>query len=257
MKRIIPFFCAFVILVGICLVERWTAQAETVLLSGSSISLEIIDSTKADAISDSLTDVRGKLETKAKALTDSVKNTHTNVLAKTLAATDSIKNTHTNVLAKVLAATDSTKNTHTNVLARVVAAIDSISDAHSNLVGRVDGMYTLMATVAVNVSVTNASPTTIFDLSTADTRYVVNNLRLKAEDPGANTITVTLYELINDVQTAVDTFAITTANYTTYFCLPDLFTVQQLSGDNLKVVVQTDAGTYTVTGQYNYGKTGN
>lgn len=107
--------------------------------------------------------------------------------------------------------------------------------------------------VAVNTTAIVASETDIFDLNDSISSYMVNNLRLKAVDPGANTITVRLYELINDVSTVVQTFAITTANYGTYFSLMDMFGLAHLAGDDIQVTVQCDAGgPYAVTGQYQY-----
>ena len=109
------------------------------------------------------------------------------------------------------------------------------------------------ADVAVDITAINGSETNVFDLSTASTSYMINNLRLKAADPGANTITVKLYELINDALTVVDTFSITTDNYGTYVGLVDMFGTDHLAGDSLKITVQCDAGgPYAITGQYHY-----
>ena len=100
----------------------------------------------------------------------------------------------------------------------------------------------------VNAALVEAN---IFDLSVANTRYVVRSLRLKCVDPGAETVTVRLYELVNNVQTLVDTFAITTANFATAHSLTDMFGLFQLAGDNLKVtVIATAAGPYACIGQY-------
>jgi hypothetical protein len=117
------------------------------------------------------------------------------------------------------------------------------------------GVFHEQADTLVTVNAVSGSETNIFNLVVADTRYLVRSLRLKAVDPGVDTITVRLYELINDVLTAVDTFAITTANYTTYHSLMDMFGLPHLAGDNLKVTVQTDANTYAITGQYSHAKT--
>jgi hypothetical protein len=110
-----------------------------------------------------------------------------------------------------------------------------------------------------DVAVTDTATTTesdcvIFDLSTAGNSYKVNSLRLKFADPGANTVTVNLSELINDVLTVVDSFTVTTANYGTYFSLMDMFGTMHLAGDSLKVSCVMDAGTAAVTGQYSYEK---
>ncbi|KKL57674.1 hypothetical protein LCGC14_2233030, partial [marine sediment metagenome] len=118
------------------------------------------------------------------------------------------------------------------------------------------GLAYEQADVAVTINAINASETNVFDLSTASTRYIIRSLRLKCADPGANTITVKLYELVNDVLIAVDTFDIDTTNFGTYHSLMDMFGMAQLAGDNLKVTVQVDAGgPYAVTGQYSHAKT--
>jgi hypothetical protein len=111
------------------------------------------------------------------------------------------------------------------------------------------------ADVAVTDTVTTTeSDCVIFNLSTAGNSYKVNSLRLKFADPGANTVTVNLSELINDVLTVVDSFTVTTANYGTYFSLMDMFGTMHLSGDSLKVSCVMDANTCAVTGQYSYEK---
>ena len=108
--------------------------------------------------------------------------------------------------------------------------------------------------VAVSTNA-NIAAVDIFDLNTAGVTFVVNNLRLKCADPGANTVTLTLYELINDASVAVDTFDITTANFGTYFSLYDMFSVQQLAGDDIQITLSCDAdGNHAVTGQYQYAQ---
>lgn len=107
--------------------------------------------------------------------------------------------------------------------------------------------------VAINTTAINASETDIFDLNDSISSYIINSLRIKAADPGANTITVRLYELINDVSTVVQTFDITTANYGNYFSLMDMFGLPHLAGDDIQVTVRCNAGgPYTITGQYQY-----
>jgi hypothetical protein len=109
------------------------------------------------------------------------------------------------------------------------------------------------AEVAINTTATNGAETALFDLSTAGFHYTVERLRLKCADPGVNTVTVRLYELINGASTEVDSFAITTVNFATYFSLMDMFGVDHLVGDNLKVTVRASAGgPYAVTGSYVY-----
>jgi len=113
-----------------------------------------------------------------------------------------------------------------------------------------------MPDVPVTINAILASETDVFDLTVSGFSYMVDSLRLKSVDPGAETITVRLYELINDVETAVDTFTITTDNYTSHFSLMDMFGMQHLTGDNLRVTVQaTAAGPFAITGQYHYGLT--
>jgi len=107
--------------------------------------------------------------------------------------------------------------------------------------------------VAVNTTATNGAETNIFNLATAGFHYMVEKLRLKCADPGANTVTVRLYELINAVSTEVDQFLIDATNFALYHSLMDMFGVDHLSGDNLKVTVRASAGgPYTVTGSYVY-----
>lgn len=106
---------------------------------------------------------------------------------------------------------------------------------------------------AVSVNAILASETNIFDLNVTGTTYQVNNLRLKSVDPGAETITVRLRELINDVSTIVDTFTIDTTNFGTYHSLMDMFGLPQLTGDDIQVTVQASAvGPYAITGQYQH-----
>ncbi len=112
--------------------------------------------------------------------------------------------------------------------------------------------------VAVNINAIVGAETNVFNLSAADTRYLVRSLRLKSVDPGANTVTVRLYELVNGASTVVGTFDITTVNFATYFSLMDCFGVPHLAGDNLRVTVQASAGgPYAITGELSYAKTNN
>ncbi len=135
------------------------------------------------------------------------------------------------------------------------AALAAIGTILAAITGA-SGLAYEQADVAVTINAINASETNVFDLSTASTRYIIRSLRLKCADPGANTITVKLYELVNDVLIAVDTFDIDTTNFGTYHSLMDMFGMAQLAGDNLKVTVQVDAGgPYAVTGQYSHAKT--
>ena len=119
-----------------------------------------------------------------------------------------------------------------------------------------EGVFYEPEDVAVDTTAVSASETTIFDLSVADTRYMVKSLRLKAADPSTETLTVRLYELINDVPKNVDSFDIDAANFATYHSLMDMFGVPYLAGDDLVVTVQMSGGAdVAVTGQYSYSKT--
>jgi hypothetical protein len=107
--------------------------------------------------------------------------------------------------------------------------------------------------VAVNTTATNAAETSFLDVAGVITgqHWTVDKVRLKCADPGANTVTVRLYELINGALTEVDSFAITAANYGNYFSLVDMFGVDHLTGDDLQITVRASAGgPYAVTGSY-------
>lgn len=104
--------------------------------------------------------------------------------------------------------------------------------------------------VPVSVSAIVGSETNV--LSLLNTRCVLRSLRLTSADPVANSVYVRLYELINSVLTNVLTYTITHANYDSYASLMDMFGLAEVSGDNIKVTVQTTAGTYAVTGEYSW-----
>ena len=109
--------------------------------------------------------------------------------------------------------------------------------------------------VAVNISAISASETNFLDLEVASTHYTVSDLVLKCADPGADTVNVKIYKLVNAVLTSVVTFAITTVNYTSYFSLMDMLGQSILVGDKLKITVQATAGAgYAVTGSYSSRK---
>ena len=101
-----------------------------------------------------------------------------------------------------------------------------------------------------------ADETFIVTLNDDDTRYILRDLRVKCEDPtAANTVTITLYTLIDGEETAVDTFVITNANFGTYFTLVDMFGVPYVAGDSIRVsATGSAAGPYTLDGQYSHGK---
>lgn len=133
-----------------------------------------------------------------------------------------------------------------------VSFAEAIRQIYNDIVAINSGLQE-QADTAINITAIAAGETNVFDLSVAATRYVIRSLRLKAADPGANTISVRLYELINDVSTVVTTFTIDTNNFGTYHSLVDMFGVPHLAGDNLKVTVQASAGgPYAVTGQYSH-----
>jgi len=133
-------------------------------------------------------------------------------------------------------------------VANIAAKIDAIKGA--------TGIFYEQTDTAVNITAIAASETDVLNLAVANTRYIVRSLRLKCADPGANTVTVRLYELVNDVLTEVDSFDIDAANFATYHSLMDMFGLPQLAGDSLKVTVQASAGgPYAVTGQYGHAKT--
>ena len=118
------------------------------------------------------------------------------------------------------------------------------------------GIFHEQADAAVNINAVNTGETDVFHLSAADTRYIVRSLRLKCADPGANTVTVRLYELANDVLTEVDSFDIDSTNFATYHSLMDMFGLPHLAGDELQVTVKASAGgPYAITGQYSHAKT--
>jgi len=114
--------------------------------------------------------------------------------------------------------------------------------------------------VAVNITATNAGETNFLNLATAGFHYTIDDLVLKCADPGANTVYVKVYRLVNGVLTAINVsaaspngFEITTSNYTYNFTLMDLYGITHLAGDNLKITVRASAGgPYTVTGSYAY-----
>ena len=133
--------------------------------------------------------------------------------------------------------------------------ITAIIASLAALVGA-SGIFNEQADVAVNITATNGAETDVFDLNAASTRYIIRSLRLKCADPGANTVTVRLYKLVNDVSVEVDSFAITTDNFGTNFSLMDMFGVPHLAGDDIQITVRASAGgPYVVTGQYSHGKT--
>ena len=117
------------------------------------------------------------------------------------------------------------------------------------------GIYTEQADTPVFTTAPNGSETNIFLLNAANTRYMVQGMRLKCANPAGNTVTVRLYELINDTLTEVDSFAIDATNWTVHHSLMDMFGVPHLAGTQIKVTVRASAGgPYGVIGQYSASK---
>jgi len=140
----------------------------------------------------------------------------------------------------------------------VIVPLDASCGSILAIVVGATGILCEQADVAVDISVLNASPVDVLDLNTAATRYLIRDLWLKSADPGANTVTVSLEKLINDVAIVVDTFDITTANFAEYFSLMDMFGLQSIGGDDIHIYAQASAGgPYAMTGQYSHAKTNN
>jgi hypothetical protein len=105
--------------------------------------------------------------------------------------------------------------------------------------------------VPVSIDAINASETDFLNHQELYQTQTILDLVLKSADPGANTVNVKLYRKVNGVMTNTKTFAITTANYTTYFDLVSLFGQNQLVGDAFQITVQATAGgPYAITGSY-------
>lgn len=137
----------------------------------------------------------------------------------------------------------------------------AVGDKVLIVMGTVTGAtgYGNPAEIPVNTTSIAANETNILSLAGAGDHYIVDKLRLKAADPGVNTILVRLYELVNGVATVVDTFTIVgggagVGNWETYFSLMDMFGIPNMVGDNLRVSVQSSggAGPYAITGEYSF-----
>lgn len=220
-----------ILILVLFLMVPFVCYSQTLTLSGSSINLEIVSLADSVAVltdfisatGDTLTDVHKKIETRTFGVIDTLTAIHSKLETRTKTLPDTLTSIHTR-LAKIASAT---------------------------------GILYEQSDAAVNITAIADSGITVLNLRTANTRYVIRNLRLKCADPGANTVTITLWEFINDAFIAVDTFAITTSNYTTYFNLYDMFGETQLAGDSIMIMAQSGAGSYAVTGQYSYAKTNN
>jgi hypothetical protein len=106
---------------------------------------------------------------------------------------------------------------------------------------------------AVTFNATNVAADVFHLAAASGFHHIVDKVRIKCADPGAQTVAINLLELINGVLTQVDSFTITTANFTTYFSLMDMFGIDHLAGDELQITaLASDAGPYAVTGSYAY-----
>ena len=99
--------------------------------------------------------------------------------------------------------------------------------------------------------------TTIVDLSTVSFRYVLRALTLKSADPGAETVTVTLIKLVNDIETTIDSFVIDTTNYQINHELIDMFGDEIIHGDLIKIICTSSVGEIAMTGQYSHAQSFN
>lgn len=82
----------------------------------------------------------------------------------------------------------------------------------------------------------------------------IKSMRLKCADPGANTVTIRLYERVGAALTEVDSFDIEAANFGTYHSLMDMFGVPHIVTTDMKITGQASAGgPYAITGYYCLG----
>lgn len=113
--------------------------------------------------------------------------------------------------------------------------------------------------IAININAILAGETNIALLNEVNTRYTVDKIRIKCDDPGpGNDVLVRLYELINGILTEVQNFEIGTGGspnpFTNYYSLADMFGLQHLAGNNLRITVQQEigGGPTAVTGSLRY-----
>ena len=131
-------------------------------------------------------------------------------------------------------------------------------DEAADVFNAVQKMWKQVDSADVNITAILANETDVLNLpAAANTTYMLNHLRLKSADPGANTVLVRLYEEVNGALTNVDTFTIGTGGalheYTDYFSLMDMFSLAHCAGNNIKITVQASGGgPYAVTAQYQY-----
>jgi hypothetical protein len=99
---------------------------------------------------------------------------------------------------------------------------------------------------------------TLVTLNTSGYSYMLNNLRVKCVDPGADTVTIKLYELIAGLgSTLVDEFEIDgggagVGNWETYHSLVEMFGVANVSGESIIITATASANSYAITGRYQY-----
>jgi hypothetical protein len=130
----------------------------------------------------------------------------------------------------------------------------SVTEIYDSYTRGATGMFHEQADTPFTITSVATGETDVLNLASTSTRYALRSLIIKSADPGANTVTVRLYMLVNDISTQIDSFAITTSNYASYFCLWDLFGSQEVLGDTIQVTVRSSAGSYAITGQYSYAK---
>ncbi|MBA7518282.1 hypothetical protein ES705_10351 [subsurface metagenome] len=86
-------------------------------------------------------------------------------------------------------------------------------------------------------------------------RFCLRRLRIKAQaDPDPNTMTVKLYEYFQGALVNVDTFDIDTTSWETYQSLMDMFGLQEIHSDAIRVACVMDAGTLEVKATYCYAE---
>lgn len=106
----------------------------------------------------------------------------------------------------------------------------------------------------VNINATNVGETNILHFTALrPIVYTLRGLRIKTANPGAATISIKLYQLINNVLTFTDNWDINAGNWLTYFDLMDMFGVPHITDVEIQVTaIASAAGPYAVTGQYSY-----
>lgn len=134
-----------------------------------------------------------------------------------------------------------------------LAADDEVILIHE-LVAETKDILREIISQAISANAGSGSETSVIPLlAVAGLQRVLRHLRLGLPaDPGAESVTVKLYEEINSAKTNVDSFTLDTSNYGEYHSLMDMFGVQEIAGDVIDITVQSSAGTIAVTGQFSY-----